>query len=67
MYKVYGNSVQNGVPSPEEPKEIINEIIVKTKDGKEVRMKIGLDKLPLKQGDYIFKKNGKWYLHKNKR
>ena len=63
---IKGNSIQKGIPAPEEPKEINNELKIIV-NGKEIEtIKINPEKI-LKTGDYIFKQNGKWYIYKNKR
>ena len=65
--KIVGDSIQEGIPTPENPKEIKYEpkIVVHTIDGKEMMIPI---KEELKEGDFIFKsqKDNKWYIRRKK-
>lgn len=63
--EIKGITIQNGIPSPDNPVDIINEVFVETKDGKRTKIKMDLKECELKEGEYIFKEKGKWYIHKN--
>ena len=67
--KIVGDSIQEGIPTPENPKEIKHEpkIVIHTIDGEEIMIPIKED-LELKEGDFIFKsqKDDKWYIRRRK-
>ena len=65
---IVGDSIQEGIPTPENPKEIEYEpkIIVHTIDGKEIM--IPIEDVELEEGNFLFKsqKDNKWYIRKEK-
>ena len=67
--KIVGDSIQEGIPIPDELKEIEYEpkIVVHTIDGKEIMIPIAKE-FELKEGDFIFKsqKDDKWYIRRRK-
>lgn len=67
MMKISGDSIQEGIPMPDNPKEIKHEpkIVVHTIDGKEIMVPI-TEGFELKEGDFFFKsqEDRKWYLRK---
>lgn len=65
--KIVGDSIQKGIPTPENPKEIKHEpkIVVHTIDGEEIIIPIAKE-FELKEGDFFLEKDGKWYLRKGK-
>ena len=61
--KITGNTFQEGIPTPAEPKEIINKVYVEV-NGEKKELDIDLGELLLHEGDYLFRdeKDKKWYL-----
>jgi len=59
MTKFEGYTKQNGTPTPDNPVPINTEIEVIINGEKKI---IPINKVALKEGDYITKIKGKWYL-----
>ena len=60
--KIWGNSIQKGIPMPDEPKEIktTTKIIIEGQNGERQEIELPKEKI-----DGMFtKENGKWYLRK---
>ena len=66
--KIVGDSIQEGIPTPENPKEIKYEpkIVIHTIDGEEIM--IPIEDVELEEGNFLFKsqKDNKWYIRKEK-
>lgn len=60
--KILGDSIQKGIPTPDEPKEIktTTKIIVEGQNGERQEIELPKEKI---DGMFI-KENGKWYLRK---
>lgn len=61
---IKGNTIQNGIPSPDNPIDIINEVFIETKNGKNSKINIDLKGCEIREGEYIFKQNGEWHILK---
>lgn len=59
--KILGDTIQNGIPTPEKPVEIdTTKVIIKFRDGEEQEIKLLNEPI----GGIFIKENGKWYLER---
>lgn len=67
--KIYGETIQEGEPTPENPKPIENYVIIENKNGKKIKLPLDYivrKEYKLKEGDQIEKIEDQYYLCKSK-